>query len=231
MEKTAHAHGKVDFITDMVILFEMKTDEAQHGLAFHLFDVALNLAIIIAIVGTIRTFLVSPFQVDGNSMIPTLEHNEYIIINKFAYLIGKPQRGDVVVLKPPTDPKRPYVKRVIGVPGDTVIIEGGDVYVRPYDKEETLLNEPYLSQKNSGHTYQAPPSGGNTNEITYTVPEDSYFLLGDNRQGSLDSRSFRDGEGVPAPFVPDKSILGRVWVIAFPISKIQALESPDYDME
>lgn len=219
----------MDFTMDAAILSRMEMSNERHGLLFHLFDVVLNIVIIVAIVGTIRTFLVSPFQVEGNSMVPTLEHREYIIINKLAYRIGEPKRGDVIVLRPPTDPKKPYVKRIIGVPGDTVIIEGGSVYVlREGLSEEVLLKEPYLSNKNAGHTYQAPPSGGNTDEIRYEVPEGHYFLLGDNRQGSLDSRSFRDETGAASPFVPEKSIAGRVWIIALPISKIHALEAPEY---
>jgi len=203
--------------------------EERHGLWFHIFDVVLNIVIIVAIVGTIRTFLVSPFQVEGNSMIPTLEHKEYIIINKLAYRIGKPSRGDVVVFRPPTDPSKPYVKRIIGTPGDEVVIEGGDVYVRPRGSdEETMLKEPYLSEANAGHTYQAPPSSGDKNEIRYRVPDGAYFMLGDNRQGSLDSRSFRGSDGKPLPFVPFKSLLGRVWVIALPIGKIHALQPPEY---
>lgn len=221
--------GAVAFTMQIAILTEMVTSSERHGLLFHLFDVGFNIVIIVAIVGTIRTFLVSPFQVEGNSMIPTLEHREYIIINKLAYRIGEPARGDVVVLRPPTDPKKPYVKRIIGIPGDTVIIEGGNVYVQSKKSgEEVLLKEPYLSDKNAGHTFQAPPSGGNTDAIRYDVPDGQYFLLGDNRQGSLDSRSFRDGVGDDAPFVPEKSLLGRVWVIALPISKIHALETPEY---
>lgn len=201
----------------------------RHGLWFHLFDVVLNIVIIVAIVGTIRTFLVSPFQVEGSSMIPTLEHKEYIIINKLVYRIGKPSRGDVVVFRPPTDPSKPYVKRIIGVPGDEVVIEGGDVYVRPYGSDrETMLKEPYLSAQNAGHTYQAPPSSGDQTEIRYRVPDGEYFMLGDNRQGSLDSRSFRDASGKPDPFVSAKNLLGRVWVIALPIGKIHALQAPEY---
>ena len=203
--------------------------EERHGLWFHIFDVVLNIVIIVAIVGTIRTFLVSPFQVEGNSMIPTLEHKEYIIINKLAYRIGKPARGDVIVFRPPTDPSKPYVKRIIGVPGDEVVIADGVVAVRPSGSEqETTLNEPYLSDANAGHTFQAPPSSGDRNEIRYRIPDGMYFMLGDNRQGSLDSRSFRGKDGKPEPFVPAKSLLGRVWVIALPIGKIHALEPPEY---
>ena len=108
----------------------MKTAK-QHGLWFHLFDVLLNIVIIVGVVAVIRTFLVSPFQVEGNSMLSTLEHKQYIIINKLAYHTGSPERGDVVVFRPPNDPKRPYVKRVIGIPGDHIVIEGGFVFVRP----------------------------------------------------------------------------------------------------
>jgi signal peptidase I len=201
----------------------------RHTLWFHLFDVLLNIVIIVAIVATIRTFLVSPFQVEGNSMVDTLEHKQYIIINKLAYHLGSPGRGDVVVFRPPNDPRRPYVKRVIGVPGDEVIIKGGNVYLRPEGTEgEEPLNEKYLNASNAGKTYQAPPTSGNTTEIRYRVPEGRYFLLGDNRQGSLDSRSFRTADGDTNPYVLKKSILGRVWFVALPISKIRALEPPEY---
>jgi signal peptidase I len=201
----------------------------QHTLWFHLFDVILNIVIIVAIVATIRTFLVSPFQVEGKSMMSTLEHEQYIIINKLAYHIGAPDRGDVVVFRPPNNPKKPYVKRVIGMPGDEVIIGGGFVSIRTSGLEDEIdLDERYLNDKNAGKTYQAPPSTGNTDEIRYRVPEGKYFLLGDNRQASLDSRSFRDGDGDSIPFVDEDSILGRVWVVALPLSKIHALEAPYY---
>lgn len=201
----------------------------KHTLWFHLFDVILNIVIIVAIVATIRTFLISPFQVEGKSMLSTLEHEEYIVINKLAYHTGSPKRGDVVVFRPPTNPKKPYVKRVIGMPGDEVIIEGGFVSIRPAGSNDEIdLDERYLNDRNAGKTYQAPPSTGNTDEIRYRVPEGQYFLLGDNRQGSLDSRSFRDSEGNPIPFVDEDNILGRVWVVVLPLSKMHALEEPYY---
>jgi signal peptidase I len=208
----------------------MKTAK-QHGLWFHLFDVLLNIVIIVGVVAVIRTFLVSPFQVEGNSMLSTLEHKQYIIINKLAYHTGSPDRGDVVVFRPPNAPKRPYVKRVIGMPGDRIVIQDGYVSIQPEGADTfTSIEEPYLNNKNLGHTYKAPPSSGNTERISYKVPEGRYFLLGDNRQGSLDSRSFRDESGNDIPYVLEDSILGKVWVIALPVSKIHALESPIYDL-
>jgi len=201
----------------------------QHTLWFHLFDVLLNIVVIVAIVATIRTFLISPFQVEGNSMLSTLEHEEYIVINKLTYYLGKPNRGDVVVFRPPTNPAKPYVKRVIGLPGDEVIIANGFVSIRPSGSEKEIdLDERYLNDKNAGKTYQSPPSTGNTDEIRYRVPEGQYFLLGDNRQGSLDSRSFRDAEGNPIPYVDEDSILGRVWVVVLPLRKMHLLDKPDY---
>ena len=162
-------------------------------------------------------------------MLSTLEHEEYIIINKLTYYISKPNRGDVVVFRPPTNPAKPYVKRVIGMPGDEVIIANGFVSIRPAGSEEEIdLDERYLNDKNAGKTYQSPPSTGNTDEIRYRVPEGQYFLLGDNRQGSLDSRSFRDADGNPIPYVDEDSILGRVWVVALPLSKMHVLDRPNY---
>jgi len=203
--------------------------QKKHSLWFHLFDVILNIVIIVAIVVVIRTFLVSPFQVEGSSMTNTLEHKEYIIINKLAYRLGNPQNGDVVVFRPPNDRKKHYVKRVIGIPGDVVTLYGGYVYIQKNGEGEKIqLDESYLSERNIGKTFQHPPTSGNTGEISYRVPEGEYFLLGDNRQGSLDSRSFTDMNGDPSPFVPRKDIKGFVWLIALPITKIHTLEPPDY---
>ena len=202
----------------------------KHGLLFHFLDVVFNIIVIVAIVAGIRTFLVSPFQVEGNSMVDTLEDKQYIIINKLAYLLGQPERGDVVVFRPPNDHEKYYVKRVIGLPGDTVSIRGGYVYLENDEtKEEVKLAEDtYLNDRNEGRTFSHPPSSGNTKTISYEVPDGHYFLLGDNRQGSLDSRSFVGENAKPLPFVPDSDIKGRVWFVALPVTKIHALEPPEY---
>jgi signal peptidase I len=206
-------------------------EKKQHGLWFHILDVVFNIVVIVAIVAGIRTFLVSPFQVEGSSMSSTLEDNEYIIINKLAYYIGEPERGDIVVFRPPTENSKYYVKRVIGIAGDEVMIKGGYVSVKPAGEEEfTRLDEPYLDQRNLGHTYRHPPASGDMSEIVYTVPKGTYFVLGDNRQGSLDSRSFTLPDGSPQPYVPEDSIKGSVWFVALPFDKIQAFEAPTYDL-
>ena len=204
-------------------------DTKQRGLWFHLLDVILNIVIIVAIVVGIRTFLVSPFEVDGNSMVPTLEDKEYIVINKLQYYLGTPQRGDIVVFRPPAEENKYYVKRVIGVPGDIVILRGGNVYLKEGGTgKERALEEAYLDSRNRGQTFKHPPGSGNTGEASYSVPAGEYFLLGDNRQGSLDSRSFTGPDGDPDPFVPADDISGRVWFVALPLTKIHALETPSY---
>ena len=204
----------------------------KHGLWYHLLDVVFNIVVIVAIVAGIRTFLVSPFQVEGSSMVETLSDKEYIIINKFAFFVGTPARGDVVVFRPPNDSKKYYVKRVIGLPGDTVTIRDGFVYVQTNgDKEPRTLDESsYLNARNLGHTFRAPPSSGDRSAQTYAVPAGRYFLLGDNRQGSLDSRSFTGQNGKPDPFVATSAIKGKVWFIALPVTKIHALEAPAYGL-
>lgn len=209
----------------------MASTRDQRGFWFHVLDVVFNIVVIVAIVAGIRTFLVSPFQVEGNSMVSTLEDREYIVINKFAYLAGSPHRGDIVVFRPPNEPGKFYVKRVIGTPGDTVEIRNGKVYVRTEGGDETQeLTEPYLDERNRNHTFRHPPNGGDPSPITYDVPEGQFFLLGDNRQGSHDSRSFTV-EGEAHPFVPEEGIKGRVWFVALPITKIHAFSSPEYDLE
>lgn len=199
----------------------------QRGFWFHVLDVVFNIAVIVAIVAGIRTFLVSPFQVEGHSMVSTLEDGEYIVINKLAYLLGSPKRGDIAVLRPPDAPRKFYVKRIIGLPGDTVEIRDGAVYVTPAGSSAAArLDEPYLDPRNAGSTYpqirKSDPA-----YARYDVPDGQYFVLGDNRMNSSDSRGFTL-DGQPYPFVPEDSIKGRVWFVALPITKIHAFPAPDY---
>lgn len=203
----------------------------QHGLWFHILDVVFNIVVIVAIVAGIRTFLVSPFQVEGSSMTNTLEDNEYIIINKLAYYIGHPKRGDIVVFRPPNEMNKYYVKRVIGMPGDHVVIRGGNVYLQEAGSEEEVqIEEPYLDERNAGKTFRHPPGSGDPSEQRFNVPEGRFFLMGDNRQGSLDSRSFMLADGTTEPYVPEESIKGRVWFVALPVAKIHAFEAPEYNL-
>ena len=205
------------------------TQEKQHGLWFHLLDVVFNIVVIVAIVAGIRTFLVSPFQVEGSSMSSTLEDNEYIVINKLSYYVGDPQRGDVVVFRPPNEPSKYYVKRVIGLPGDEVILRDGWVYLKEAGSaQERRLEEEYLDNGNVGRTFRRVP-GDDASESRFSVPSGHYFLLGDNRQGSVDSRSFVGSGDAQTPFVADEAIKGKVWFVALPVTKIHALEAPVYN--
>ncbi len=202
----------------------------KRSILFHVFDVTLNIVIIVAIVAIIRTFVVSPFQIEGNSMTATLEDKEYIVINKFRYIVGSPQRGDIVVFRPPTDLGKYYVKRVIGMPGETIVIRDGNVYLRDETKGDIKFEEPYLNAVNSGKTYRYPVPSGDTTEEVFVVPEDQYFVLGDNRQGSLDSRSFAHLGTHQTAFVPQHNIKGSVWFVALPITKIHAFDVPTYEL-
>ncbi len=145
--------------------------------------------------------LVQNFRVDGPSMQPTLHTGEFLWVNKVAYYswngaypLGGPHRGDIAVLKAP-DSEDDLIKRVIGLPGDTVAIRAGNVFInsRP-------LDEPYISLH---ATYNFPPGGGDV-----TVPEGQYFVLGDNRSNSRDSHL--------GWFVPAENLVGRAWLSYWP---------------
>jgi signal peptidase I len=132
------------------------------------------------------------FRIEGQSMEPNLHDGEYVLIDKVSYLLHSPERGDVVVFTPPNN-ERDYIKRVIGLPGDTVEIRGGQVYVNG-----VVLDEPYLQQTTL------------RDESAHLVENGRYFVLGDNRNNSSDSRSF----GTITP----QSIVGRAWLVYWPPS-------------
>lgn len=184
-------------------------------------DILLNAAIIITIVFTIRHFLVTPFQVSGESMLDTLHDKEYIIVNKLDYRFNEPERGDPIVFVPPTHSDQYYVKRIIGIPGDTIIIENGKVKIQnAEDPAGHYLDEPYLNKNNQGNTF-LPNSSMNE---TFQVPEGYYFVLGDNRENSTDSRRWRDPyTNEPIPYISKEKISGKVWVVLWPLNEIRRI--------
>ncbi|MFA4872073.1 MAG: signal peptidase I [Patescibacteria group bacterium] len=158
----------------------------------------------LAIIVPIRYFLVQPFYVQGASMEPNFVDKDYLIIDEISYRFKDPVRGDIVVFKYPNDPKQIFIKRIVGLPGEKVKISGGKITV--YNGEHTdglvLDEEQYLS-----------PYVYTSGEKVTTLRGDEYFVLGDNRNSSLDSRIFGP--------VGQKLIIGRVWFRGWPFDKIK----------
>ncbi|MFO7815751.1 MAG: signal peptidase I [Halanaerobiales bacterium] len=155
----------------------------------------------------IITFVAQSFVVDGKSMAPNLYDGERLFVNKFIYRFREPQRGEVVVFAPQGSPKKKYIKRVIGLPGDTVHIKDGVTYVNGQPLEENYIKE---EMKGSFGPYQ--------------VPEDSVFVMGDNRNNSADSR-FSGYVG----YVPYKSISGLAFWVYWPITEMRIIEHMNYE--
>ncbi|HLJ69348.1 MAG TPA: signal peptidase I [Chloroflexota bacterium] len=164
-------------------------------------------AILTVLIFVAVRFALQNFRVDGMSMEPNFHNGEYVLVSKLDYLFHGPQRGDVVVfqavaaLRPDSD----FIKRVIGVPGDTVKVRSGRVYV-----DNRPLNEPY--------ELQAP----DYNWGPEVVPKNDYFVLGDNRNNSYDSSKW------PTPWVARKYIIGKAWVVYWPLSSLHFVGTPSY---
>ncbi|MFA7662410.1 MAG: signal peptidase I [Patescibacteria group bacterium] len=167
----------------------------------------------LAIIIPVRYFLIQPFYVKGASMEPTFEDKEYLIVNEIGYRFEKPSRGDVIVFKYPLDPKSFFIKRVIGLPGERITIKDGEV--RIYNAENingTVLDE-------SGYLMAGLETSG---DIDKTLAGGEYFVMGDNRNASMDSRSF----GI----VPEANIVGRAWVRGWPLDKMDVFKKLIYNL-
>ncbi len=150
----------------------------------------------------VRIFIFEPFIVMGESMEPNFHTADYLIICKICIKIKEPQRGDVIIFRPPVDEKKYYIKRIIGLPGETLYLKGKDIYI--YNKENPngfKLQEPYLEGENF-----------NLEEERVQLKEDEYFVLGDNREESFDSRKW-------GPLKKDR-IIGKVAFKLSPLGKI-----------
>lgn len=175
-----------------------------------LFELIQVLAISLAIIIPVRYFLIQPFYVKGASMEPNFFDHEYLIIDELSYRFRAPARGDIVVLRYPNDQKQFFIKRVIGLPGETVEIAGGQVkiYNNAHPNGDVLDENAYLED-----VYTA-------SNRTVTLKSDEYFVMGDNRPASLDSRYFGP---VSRPL-----IVGRVWVRGWPLDRWKVFEQPSY---
>jgi signal peptidase I len=158
----------------------------------NLLDLLHDLAIAVVVCVLLITYVVQAFKVQGTSMSPELRDGERILVNKFVYYFGEIDRGDVVVFWYPEDPELSFIKRVVGLPGETVEIEAGEVLVNG-----RALEEPYVLGTNEDHRSYGP----------HEVRAGHYFVLGDNRKGSNDSRSWGL---VPKRYIYGKAIL-RIW--------------------
>lgn len=171
---------------------------------------------VVVLAYVIRLFILQPFVVEGSSMYPRFQTNDFLIVDKLSYRIGQPERGDIIVFKYPYDLETNYVKRVIGLPGDTVKIEDGKVTVINDENPTGItLDEQYVS---SGNTTTLPAASAK-NE--FTVPEGNYFVLGDNRRASSDSREWG--------FLPKEDVIGRVFVQAYPFDRASWVNHARYD--
>lgn len=148
-------------------------------------------------------------RVTGDSMFPTLKDQEQLIAEKFSIKTEPLKRGEVVVFKHPKDPARLIVKRVIGMPGETLLIANGFVYIN-----DKILNERYLASDTK--TY-----GGTVllENNKYLIPNDEYVLLGDNRGKSSDSRDINS--------IKKDTIIGRAWLVYYPFDKFRFIETPE----
>ncbi len=162
-------------------------------------DLSILALLIVLVVIPVRAFVVTPFVVDGESMHPTFENLDYLIVDELTYDFHAPARGDVIVFRYPEDPAIFYIKRIIGLPNETVSINHGVITITKADGTQLTLAEPYVVNEDA--TYSK----------SFTLGPAQYFVMGDNRPNSSDSR-------VWGP-LPAKNIVGRVDLRLFPLSK------------
>ncbi len=191
---------------------------AEDGNSFwsYIVDIIETVVVALAIFVVVYLFLLQPHQVKGASMQPNFTDGEYILTDKISYRFAKPQRGDVIIFQAPTDPEVDFIKRIIGLPGEQVKITDGKIVIYNAEhKNGFTLNEPY--------SILGPTSGGKDapQNTEVSIPNDQYFVLGDNRVESFDSRSWG--------MLPKNKIIGKAWLRYWPINKLGFVKHAKYN--
>lgn len=165
--------------------------------------------IALLIVIPIRYFIFQPFFVRGQSMEPNFHDGDYLIIDEISYRFNQPSRGEVIVFKYPGNPTQRYIKRIIGLPGETIEIKDGLI---------TISNENYSWSLNE--LFYLSESIATQGDVVISLSQDEYFVLGDNRNASYDSRRWGP--------LPEEDIIGRVVFRAWPVSALAKIEAPSF---
>lgn len=163
-----------------------------------------------AIFVVVYLFLFQPHSVEGGSMLPNFHSKEYILTDKVSYRFGQPQRGDVIIFKAPRNEEYEYIKRIVGLPNEQIKISEGKVYIN-----NQLLNEAYLPPD-----LLTRPGFFASEGKAVAIPPDQYFVLGDNRLHSSDSRDWGP--------VPQQNIVGKAWFRYWPADKLGIIPEPKY---
>lgn len=178
-----------------------KKEKPKKTVKQEIFEWVMVFVVAAAMAFVVRTFIFEPVRVDGQSMLNTLQDNEFMIASKFDYLMGDPERFDIVICDyPNTDDGMYRVKRVIGLPGETLELIAGKLYINGEYVEQNF-------EMTENETYFGP----------YTVPEGCYFVMGDNRNNSKDSRSPMVGA------LTRDQIKGHVRVVIYPLDRIRKI--------
>ncbi len=160
-------------------------------------------------IGLVRYFLFKPFYVKGQSMEPNYHEKDYLIIDELSYRFREPIRGEVVVFSAPNNDKDFYLKRIVGLPGERIKIEDNKVIIYNDDHPQgVVVEEFYLDEDTLGSTMQ-------------TLGSDQYFVMGDNRDSSYDSRRFGP--------IDKNSVVGRTFLRGWPLTRISVFSTPEYN--
>ncbi|MEK7533597.1 MAG: signal peptidase I [Patescibacteria group bacterium] len=174
------------------------------------FDFLQGIVAVAAVMVMIYLFVMSPQEVSGHSMEPNFQNGDYILTNKIIYKIQDPKRGDIVIFKSPSNKDIDYIKRVIGLPGETVMLKEQHFYINgklleeKYDYKKPVYGESFMQE----------------NEVI-DIPQDHYFVIGDNRPGSSDSREFGP--------VNKFDFIGQAFLRYWPTSTVGLVPKPQYD--
>jgi signal peptidase I len=186
-----------------------KKESAFRKIFLFLWEIVKVVFMASIIVLPIRYFLFQPFIVKGESMMPNFQSGNYLIVDEISYRISEPKRGDVIVFKYPLDTTQKFIKRIIGLPGETVEIKNGKISIFKNNQDITLNEKQYL-----------PDLSGTSGDIKIVLNNKQYFVMGDNREYSYDSRMWGT--------LPENNIIGKVFIRVLPITEMGTFSSPAY---
>ncbi len=185
-----------------------KPKQATASTADFFWEMLKIVIIAIVIIIPVRFFVIQPFFVKGNSMEPNFANGEYLIINEIGYRLSNPDRGDVIVFKYPRNPSEYFIKRIVGLPGEKVLINDGKITITKDDFMEPVI----LDEKD-----YLPGDTETRGQLELTLGEDEYAVLGDNRNASSDSRMWGA--------LPGDNIVGEAWLKLWPLKDISVVSS------